>query len=127
MALKDSSMLKLAKQHKELKKEIEAKEAEANKIRDRIVRSMEEKGLEAVEGEGVRIKYVQAEEVTYDVKVLQRHLPKEVFEKVTTRVVDKEALSYQVQKKRVPKEVVLEAAEVKTKAPFIRVTILKED
>lgn len=121
--MNDKAMLRCAARYREVSDEIKELEAEKKRLQKKIVEAMEEKGVEAVEGEGLRVKWTVRRDVFYDTDILRKNLDRKVFEKITTRVIDKERLALAIQKKILSTALLEKATQVRESAPSIRVSL----
>lgn len=122
MALSDRKLNELAKKHMELKSREAKAKADALKIQGRIVKELKRRGTKALETEDVRITVVAPEQVEYDPEELQASLSPSKFRKITERVINKTALSREVQAGRIDGELVAKCSKVNYKSPYIRVS-----
>lgn len=120
--LTDQDIQSLTAEYELLKSEAAVATKKAKAIQERILEEMSKRGVETIEWTEGRVTRTAAKTVSISIDVLRELLPTRVFNKVTTRAVDKKLLAAAVQDGTVSVEVVTEASTEGENAPYIRVS-----
>lgn len=129
--MNDQKLFELIEQAHELDAKAKRYADRARKARQRVLAEFERRDIAAIEDDNFRCTWVQNETTHYDLETLSDALAhtlspakyKRVMAAITNRVLDKDALSAQVQTGVVPPEVVADASEVRTSAAYLRISV----
>lgn len=120
--LSDSDIQSLVSEYEILKaEEAKAKKA-ATAIQVKILQEMKDRGVESIDWAEGRVTRTAAKRIDISIDTLREMLPTRVFNKVTTRVIDKTLLSAAVQDRTIDASIVAAASTEGENAPYIRVS-----
>lgn len=120
----DLELAKLGRREQLLAGKVSGITTERNKIRAIIANEMEQRGTDAIEIQGVRIKYVRPESVEYDIEAIKKKRPL-LWKFCQSEFFDVKKLAEAVAKKKVSPETLATFSIVKARTPYPQVTIGK--
>lgn len=120
--MNEARLFQLAAKYYELTEQIEQLKAARARLGDKIADDMLRKDVKSIKGEEWQITVVTPEVVEYDAKKAERVLGKPLFAKISRRIVDKDALHYQLSQGNVTADQIGQFAIVKPRKPYIRVS-----
>lgn len=122
--LTDAKLIALAKEYKKAQEaEAEAK-AEKEKVKGPIVTEMKRRGIKAIEKAGVRLNLALPTYTVYNMIKMRRVLGKELFAKVTKRVVDTDALEAAINSGKVTPKMLAKFATQEEKSAYPTVSFI---
>lgn len=125
--MKDRDLMKIVEEREHLREQLAKAEAKEKKMTARIVAEMERREIRALEAGTFRVSYVAPQVVEINFDKLRTKLTPPLLKKVTKLVLDKDALADQVQAGKIPQSLVSRYSSVVPRAPYIRVSIKKDE
>lgn len=126
MAMSSKKLFRLAKEYKEHKQAETDAKAEATTLAAKIIPELRARKVKALESEefGIRINKTEGEFTAYDVDAAKKALGAAMFDKVTKRVIDADALNEQITAGNIKSSQLKKFATATPKAPYITVTFI---
>jgi hypothetical protein len=120
--LSDEQIIEMTAKFEELKGVEAAAKKEAKALQDQILKEMGKRGVEVIEWNTGRVTRTAAKRLDISIDVLRELLPTRIFNRVTSRQVDKTLLSAAVQDRTISADLVASATTESENAPYIRVS-----
>ena len=112
----------LIARHLDLEHELEALQAEKTQLDAQLRSALDLSPDKRAETPAGTAMLVESDVVTYDPEALRERVSSELFERLTTRVVDKEHVEAAVRMGLLPAEVADEARKLQKRKPQLRVS-----
>lgn len=120
----DAQIIKLYRKREEIKNKMASLNSLATDASEKIVAEMQSRGTRMIENDGQRVTLVCPEPVVYDeeaARTILKRSPKgrAVLKRITIEVIDKKALSSEVQAGNIQAATVNKFASVKPSKPYL--------
>jgi hypothetical protein len=118
----DPELFDFAKENDRRQAKINARQAKLDKRKDKVIKELEARGVQALERDGYRINGTWSKETWIDEPGLLADLDKKQKAAIIVEKIDRKSLSRAVQSKLIPLKVLKRHSGTKPKKPYYRLT-----
>ena len=119
--MKETRLFELAEQYRTIKEETRRLESQRSKIVAKMVKELQSRDVKAIKGRELQVTLVESETVVYDIDKALKVVGPSRLKKISKRVIDGDALHYEVQEGHITIDELERFSQVKPRKPYVSV------